>query len=110
AVPKYTSHQEFPPPSSPGMGGKGKVTNHNSRARVKLPADLVGREDSGVAMAILLLGPLQDVYAPFFPGPLPCAALGVTVKGMAYERARTPLSCRWARNTRLKRTIKKPRR
>jgi hypothetical protein len=70
------------PPSSPGMGEKGKVTYHNSRARVKLPAYLVGREDSGVAVAILLLGPLQDVYAPFFPGPLPCAALGVTVKGM----------------------------
>ena len=50
------------------------MTYHNFSGEGKA-AYLVGREDSGVAVAILLLGPLQDVYAPFFPGPLPCAAL-----------------------------------
>lgn len=42
----------------------------------------------GVAVAILLLGPLQDDCAPF-PGPVPCARKP-RVKGMAYQTGPTP--------------------
>jgi hypothetical protein len=71
AVPKYTRIR-FPVFSRHGRERRGDVSQLSGEGMA--PAQSAERAQFGVSVAISLLGPLQDVYAPFFPGPLPCAA------------------------------------